>query len=93
MLLYPDYLLQSAASDDSDHCPLLLGLKDNIHGKRRFHFKPFWPRFDGFQDAVSAAWNSIQQQPCPLETLSLKLKATAKGLQCWSDRMVGNLTL
>jgi exonuclease III len=50
--LYPNVLLQSAASHDSDHCPLLLGLKDNRAGKRRFHFEAFWPKLDGFQDAV-----------------------------------------
>jgi exonuclease III len=30
---FPNYLLQSSASEDSDHCPLLLGLKDNHTGK------------------------------------------------------------
>lgn len=80
---FPDFLLQCSASEDSDHCPLLLGLKDNHWGKRRFHFEPFWPKFEGFHDAVSSAWNSVQNISCPLKTLSLKLKATAKGLQCW----------
>jgi hypothetical protein len=28
--IFPDCLLQSSASDDSDHCPLILGLRDNI---------------------------------------------------------------
>jgi hypothetical protein len=40
------------ASNDSDHCPLLLGLKDNLPGTRRFHFEAFWPQLEGFQDAV-----------------------------------------
>jgi hypothetical protein len=36
--LFLDYLLQGMASNDSDHCPLLLGLKDNYSGTHRFHF-------------------------------------------------------
>jgi exonuclease III len=30
--IFPNCLLQSTASDDSDHCPLLLGLRDNMRG-------------------------------------------------------------
>lgn len=55
--LFPDCLLQSMASNDSDHCPLLLGLKDNLPGTRRFHFEAFWLKLEGFQDAVSLGWN------------------------------------
>jgi endonuclease/exonuclease/phosphatase family metal-dependent hydrolase len=32
--MYPNVLLQSVASFDSDHCPLLLDLKDNKVGQR-----------------------------------------------------------
>ena len=30
---FPNCLLQSMASNDSDHCPLLLGLRDNMVGR------------------------------------------------------------
>jgi hypothetical protein len=89
---FPGCLLQSAASDDSDHCPLVLGLKDVFHGKKRFHFESFWPKFYGFQETVSSAWDSVEATACPLESLALKLKATARGLQSWSDRKVGNFS-
>lgn len=56
---FPDCLLQSAATEDSDHCPLILGLRDIKPGKRRFHFESFWPKFDGFQSAVQQAWESV----------------------------------
>ena len=46
--LFPNCLLQSMASEDSDHCPLLLGLQDNKSGRRRFHFEAFWPKLEGF---------------------------------------------
>jgi hypothetical protein len=83
--LFPNSLLQSEASIDLDHCPLILGLGDGCPGKRRFHFEAFWPRFDGFQQTVQQAWGSVQTKPCPLETLALQFKATACALQSWSD--------
>jgi hypothetical protein len=86
--VFPNYLLQSLASQDSDHCPLVLGLQENKQGKRRFHFESFWPKLEGFQEAVTAAWASVPAGPCPLITLSLKLKATIRGLQSWSDTKV-----
>jgi hypothetical protein len=78
------------ASVDSDHCPLILGLKDGCPGKRRFHFEAFWPKFDGFQQVVQQAWGVVQTKPCPLETLALKFKAAARALQSWSDKKVEN---
>jgi exonuclease III len=56
---FPNCLLQSAASQDLDHCPLILGLNDINKGKRRFHFEAFWPRLDGFQEVVASAWASV----------------------------------
>jgi len=47
--LFPNCLLQSAASQDSDHCPLVLGLNDMLPGMGRFHFASFWPRLVVFQ--------------------------------------------
>jgi hypothetical protein len=47
-LIYPNAFLQSAAKFDSDRCQLLLGLKDNKVGKRRFHFEAFGPSLRGF---------------------------------------------
>jgi hypothetical protein len=84
-------LLQSAASDDSDHCPLILGVRDNKAGKRRFHFEAFWPKLEGLHEAVEGARSSVQPGPCPFTTLQSKLRATAKGLQAWSNKKVGHV--
>jgi hypothetical protein len=89
--LFPNCLLQSMASEDSDHCPLLLGLQDNKSGRRRFHFESFWPKLEGFQDTIADAWASVQAGPCPFLTLDLKFKAATKALQSWSDRTVGHV--
>ena len=88
---FPGCLLQSHASSDSDHCPLILGLKDTIASKKRFHFEAFWPSLEGFQEVVKEAWESVQPGLCPLQTLTLKLKATARGLQSWSQRRCGHI--
>jgi len=62
---FPKCILQSMASDDSDHCPILLGLQDNKPGQPRFHFQSFWTKLDGFQEVVATAWASIPVGPCP----------------------------
>ena len=79
--MFPECLLQSSASDDSDHCPLILGLRDNIASKKCFHFESFWPSLDGFLETVEAAWSSVQPHPYPMKMLSMKFKATARALQ------------
>jgi exonuclease III len=90
---FPDSLLQSSATDDSDHCPLLLGLHDFSRGKGRFHFQAFWTKMEGFQDVVTQAWASVPAGPCPLITLAKKLKTTARCLQSWNDKKVGKIKL
>jgi hypothetical protein len=50
--IYPESILQSQATEMSDHCPLILGLREGIRGKRRFHFESFWPRLLGFLEVV-----------------------------------------
>jgi hypothetical protein len=46
--LFLQCILQSFASDIADYFPLLLGLQEFTMGKRRFHFKSFWPKLDRF---------------------------------------------
>jgi hypothetical protein len=91
--LFLNSLLQRSASNDSDHCPLLLGLNDNsMAGRRRFYFESFWPKFDGFLEAISLAWHSVPAVQCPFATLNSKLKSTARGLQAWSAKKVGHIS-
>jgi exonuclease III len=67
-LIFPNVLLQSSASIDSDHYPLILELHDNVSGKRRFHFEAFWIKLEGFQDVVQTAWDSFIEEICPFQT-------------------------
>ena len=88
---FPGYPLQGGDSMDSDHCPLILGMQDVIGSKKRFHFEAFWPSLDGFMDAVRESWDSVQPSQCPLQTVALKLKATARSLQSWSQKKCGHI--
>jgi exonuclease III len=89
--LFQDCLLHSSASQDSDHCPLILGLHDIKRGKKRFHIETFWTKLEVFQEAVSSAWTAVPAGACPSLTLSAKLKATARGLKGWSEKKVGHV--
>ena len=60
-------------------------------GRRRFHFEAFWPKLEGFQEAVSVAWNSVPAGPCPFIYLDRKFKEVSKGLQSWSDKKIGHI--
>jgi hypothetical protein len=75
----------------SDHCPLVLGLKDGVKGKRCFHFESFWTCLPGFLDTVKSSWDQPSQTSCPLENISFKLKRLTRDLQSWSTKGVGHL--
>jgi hypothetical protein len=89
--IYADNVLQSHATEMSDHCPLILGLREGIVGKKRFHFESFWPKLEGFLEAAQQSWDEQVVCNCPLETISIKLKCLTKALQSWSQRQVGNI--
>lgn len=90
--IFPEHLLQSSAAGISDHCPLLLSLCNNLAGKRRLHFETFWPQLEGFQDVVQQASTSNGTTGNPIERLDAKLRGTARALQSWSHRKVGNVS-
>lgn len=89
--IFPNHLLQSSAAGVSDHCPLILSLNNNFMGKRRFHFECFWPKIEGFHEAVQQAWMLTGNSGGPIERLDAKLRATSRALQSWSQKKVGNV--
>ncbi|XP_073359839.1 uncharacterized protein [Aegilops tauschii subsp. strangulata] len=91
--LYPASFLSAVGSVISDHCPLLMDLHADFHMGRRFRFESFWPKAEGFMDTVALAWNSVPSFGNPFVVLDAKLRATAKRLQTWSDRWIGNVKL
>lgn len=71
--LYPNCLLQSRATEDSDHCPLILGLNDIKANRRRFHFESFchswrafrkWLRQHGSQFSPAPVLLTLWQENC-----------------------------
>nr|XP_040251384.1 uncharacterized protein LOC120968563 [Aegilops tauschii subsp. strangulata] len=60
---------------------------------RRFKSESFWPKAEGFMETVSLAWHSVPSSGNPFVVLESKLRATAKRLQSWSDRWIGNVKL
>jgi len=89
--MFPNCMLQSGATEGSDHCPLILGLNDVYPGKARFHFEGFWTSLEGFQDVVAAAWTSEPVSSCPFDTLARKFRATVRNLLSWSQKKVGHV--
>lgn len=86
--IFPD-----SASIVSDHFPLILGLKVQTKGERRFHFESFWTKVPGFLEAVQQNWEAPVQSTCAVEHLFLKLQRVSKDLQKWGQRKVGNIKL
>ena len=88
---FPDCILQSQASQISDHCPLLLGLREGNRGKRRFHFESFWTKFPDFHETVAQSWEQPVSASCPMEQIAMKLKRLTKALQSWSQKQLGHV--
>ena len=56
-------------------------------------FEAFWTKEEGFKQMVLDTWSSIPHNGHPYVVLDHKLRATAKGLQKWSDKCIGNVKL
>jgi hypothetical protein len=78
------------ASDDSDHCPLFLVPKDNLQARKGVNLSHFGQNLRVFRILSSRLGLRSSASHAPLETLLLKFKAAAKGLQSWSDKKVGH---
>jgi hypothetical protein len=62
--IFLNCLLQSAATEDSDHCPLILGLVDGHPGKKRFQFECFIASGRNFR--ASMRWFKVLGARCSL---------------------------
>lgn len=90
-LLYPNSFLQALSSDMSDHCPLLLTTDAAVRPKRRFHFENFWIKIPGYLAAVERGWQCSGDITDPFARLDQLLRNTAKELQSWSQKSVGQI--
>jgi hypothetical protein len=53
----------------------------------------FWLKLDGFEDAVKEAWRCEDSLVDSYKRLDALLKNTARHLQSWAQRKVGNVKL
>ncbi|XP_022680012.1 uncharacterized protein LOC111256374 [Setaria italica] len=88
---YSFAFLQALSSGASDHCPLHLATNAYFPSKRQFHFEPWWIALLGFSETVAGAWSSTCPSTDPFVRLDHKLKCTAKSLQRWSSKKVGQI--
>ncbi|WVZ62402.1 hypothetical protein U9M48_012158 [Paspalum notatum var. saurae] len=87
--LHPNSLLQAFSSDASDHSPLVLQTNFGIMRKPRFHFECFWPKLEGYQDALIGGWRSPRTERNPYHRLDACFWSLIRELQSWSARRVG----
>ncbi|XP_010236490.1 uncharacterized protein LOC104584074 [Brachypodium distachyon] len=88
--LFSPCAVQALSTAHSDHCPLLLAPFSLPPRKARFRFENFWPRHQGFLEAVSTAWNVPALSRNPLVRLRIKLGQTARSLRAWSKGLFGD---
>lgn len=81
-LAFPNSFLSALSTSTSDHCPLLVALEAQLQTGRRFFFESFWPKVDGFQEVVQAAWNTWHDIRNPFKRLGSRLRVAARKL--WS---------
>lgn len=89
--LHHSCFLQALFSESSDHSPLLLHTNAAMTVKPRFHFEIFRPKFDGYLDAVKHGWNCPGHIRDPFRRFDQLLRNTARALQSWSAKQIGNI--
>jgi hypothetical protein len=89
--MHPDCHLQALSSNASDHCPLLLQTRMAIHAKPRFHFEAFWPKSEGYLEAVTRGWTCNDTVTDPLWRLDAMMRNLKKELHRWLVSKIGNV--
>ena len=88
-LSFSDVLLQALSSNISDHAPLHLTTSAPFCSKKRFRFKMYWTRLEGFEAAVREAWVCEDSIVDPYKRLDSLPRNTAVALQAWGKGRLG----
>jgi hypothetical protein len=88
---FPNFFLQALSSDASDHCPLLLYTNASYSPKLRFHFECYWPKIEGYADALSRGWHCPPHMTDPFTHLNQLYRNLIRELQSWSAKRIGNI--
>lgn len=59
--------------------------------KARFHFELFWPKYDGYAEAVAQAWQRPTIHTDPIARLDIMLRGLVRELQRWASTRIGNI--
>lgn len=89
-LMIPAISLQALSSRVSDHCPLLIAGNTTVHKFRGFRFESFWPKLQGYQETVVAAWEKPMQITNPFLRLHTKLQRVGKAIRTWARSKIGH---
>jgi hypothetical protein len=87
--MLPSVFLQALSSNVSDHCPLLIVGNEAVRRFTGFRFEAYWPKLQGYQNTVSAAWNRNLTLFNPFLRLHTKLQRTSKALRRWARSLLG----
>ena len=88
--MLPASMLHALSSMVSDHSPLLLVGASAANSYRGFRFESFWPKLEGYQEAVQHAWEQPVSAYNPFLRLHIKLSRTAKVLRQWAKKKIEN---
>lgn len=88
-LMMPSVFLQALSSNVSDHCPLLIVGNEAVRRFTGFRFEAYWPKLQGYQNTVSAAWSRNLTLLNPFLRLHTKLQRTSKALRLWARNLLG----
>jgi hypothetical protein len=91
--MFPCSDLHALSTICSDDAPLVLRTGNSFIGRRRFHFRAFWPKCAGFFEAVQLAWHCPLSDANPFRRLDWLLQNTARVLRSWSDCFISNIRL
>ncbi|KAL2931584.1 hypothetical protein RDABS01_036994 [Bienertia sinuspersici] len=78
--LFPDYAVTNLSRMSSDHCPVVLNLKQqNLTNSKKFNFEPGWLKTNEFNQLVVNNWISYPGD------LSCKLEKMGKDIAAWAE--------
>ena len=92
-LTWPDCLLQALSTSVSDHAALHITTSAAFWPKKRFRFEAFWPKLEGFEQAVKDAWVCDPEIVDPFERLDALFRNAGVSLQACGPKKVGHVKL
>lgn len=88
--LYNDALVRHLEPNTSDHIPLLLEVgKDRRRPRAMFRFLNYWTDDENYLSLIDKSWIALgilDNDPCQMTSLDVKLKRASVNLQDWQQK-------